>query len=80
MSGSPRSTTSSTAGAVSVVGDLAHLDQTRDVAEQVNRLGRMDAVIHNAGVYTGPDDPAGQRRRAVPAHRPDPPPDGGWST
>jgi NAD(P)-dependent dehydrogenase (short-subunit alcohol dehydrogenase family) len=40
-------------GAVPVVGDLADLDQTRDVAEQVNRLGRMDAVIHNAGVYTG---------------------------
>ena len=36
-----------------VVGDLADLDQTRDVAEQVNRLGRLDAVIHNAGVYTG---------------------------
>jgi NAD(P)-dependent dehydrogenase (short-subunit alcohol dehydrogenase family) len=40
-------------GAVPVVGDLADLDQTRHVAEQVNRLGRMDAVIHNAGVYTG---------------------------
>jgi len=41
-------------GADVVIGDLAHLDQTRDVAEQANRLGRMDAVIHNAGVYTGP--------------------------
>lgn len=30
------------------------LDETRRVAEQVNRLGQMDAVIHNAGVYTGP--------------------------
>jgi len=40
-------------GAVPVVGDLADLDQTRDVTVQVNRLGRMDAVIHNAGVYTG---------------------------
>jgi NAD(P)-dependent dehydrogenase (short-subunit alcohol dehydrogenase family) len=40
-------------GAVPVVGDLADLDRTRDVAEQVNRLGRMDAVVHNAGVYTG---------------------------
>ena len=40
-------------GAVPVVGDLADPDQTRDVAAQVNRLGRMDAVIHNAGVYTG---------------------------
>ncbi len=33
-----------------VVGDLASIAQTRDVAEQVNRLGRFDAVIHNAGV------------------------------
>lgn len=40
-------------GASAVVGDLADPDQTRDVAEQVNRLGLMDAVIHNAGVYTG---------------------------
>src|SRR3954464_2898988 len=40
-------------GAVPVVGDLADLDQTRDVAEQVNRIGRMDAVIHNAGVSSG---------------------------
>jgi NAD(P)-dependent dehydrogenase (short-subunit alcohol dehydrogenase family) len=41
-------------GAVPVTGDLADPDRTRDVAAQVNRLGRMDAVIHNAGVYTGP--------------------------
>lgn len=40
-------------GAVAVVGDLADLAQTRDVARQVNELGPMDAVIHNAGVYTG---------------------------
>ncbi len=33
-----------------VVGDLASIAQTRDVAEQVNKLGRFDAVIHNAGV------------------------------
>ena len=41
-------------GASGVVGDLADLDQTRGVAEQVNQLGHMDAVIHNAGVYSGP--------------------------
>ena len=41
-------------GAASVVGDLADADDTRGVAEQVNRLGRMDAVIHNAGVSSGP--------------------------
>jgi NAD(P)-dependent dehydrogenase (short-subunit alcohol dehydrogenase family) len=37
-----------------VVGDLSDPQQTRDVAGQVNDLGRMDAVIHNAGVMTGP--------------------------
>ena len=33
-----------------VVGDLASLEQTRSVAEQANRIGRHDAVIHNAGI------------------------------
>jgi NAD(P)-dependent dehydrogenase (short-subunit alcohol dehydrogenase family) len=33
-----------------VVGDLASLSETRGVAEQANRIGRCDAVIHNAGV------------------------------
>lgn len=42
-------------GASAVVGDLADLDQTRSVADQVNRLGPVDAVIHNAGVLSGPD-------------------------
>lgn len=37
-----------------LVGDLADLDATRDVAEQANALGRFDAVIHNAGVYQAP--------------------------
>jgi NAD(P)-dependent dehydrogenase (short-subunit alcohol dehydrogenase family) len=41
-------------GAAAVVGDLADLDETRGIAGQLNDLGRMDAVIHNAGVYTGP--------------------------
>jgi NAD(P)-dependent dehydrogenase (short-subunit alcohol dehydrogenase family) len=41
-------------GAAAVVGDLADAEQTRAVAAQVNDLGRMDAVIHNAGVYRGP--------------------------
>ncbi len=41
-------------GADVVTGDLADLEQTRGVAAQVNRLGRLDAVIHNAGVMTGP--------------------------
>jgi len=33
-----------------VVADLASIAQTRDLAEQVNRLGSFDAVIHNAGI------------------------------
>ncbi|MFN2466515.1 MAG: SDR family NAD(P)-dependent oxidoreductase [Gaiellaceae bacterium] len=41
-------------GAAGVVGDLSDPEQTRDVAAQVNRLGAMDAVIHNAGVMNGP--------------------------
>jgi len=41
-------------GATAIVGDLSDLEQTRGVARDVNRFGRMDAVIHNAGVYTGP--------------------------
>jgi NAD(P)-dependent dehydrogenase (short-subunit alcohol dehydrogenase family) len=43
-----------------VVGDLSSVRETRDVAEQVNAVGTMDAVIHNAGVYTTP------RRIATP--------------
>ena len=41
-------------GASAVVGDLSDVDETRSVAHQVNRLGRVDAVIHNAGVLRGP--------------------------
>jgi NAD(P)-dependent dehydrogenase (short-subunit alcohol dehydrogenase family) len=37
-----------------VVGDLASAVETRAIAEQVNRIGRMDAVIHNAGIYREP--------------------------
>src|ERR1700761_200978 len=33
-----------------VVGDLQSMAETRSVADQVNRLGRFDAVIHNAGI------------------------------
>ncbi|MDO5499771.1 MAG: SDR family NAD(P)-dependent oxidoreductase [Propionibacteriaceae bacterium] len=40
-------------GAYAVVGDLSDLAATRALAEQVNALGRMDAVIHNAGAGIG---------------------------
>jgi NAD(P)-dependent dehydrogenase (short-subunit alcohol dehydrogenase family) len=34
-----------------VIGDLGSAVETRGIADQVNRIGRMNAVIHNAGVY-----------------------------
>lgn len=34
-----------------VVGDLQSGAETKGIADQVNAVGRMDAVIHNAGVY-----------------------------
>jgi NAD(P)-dependent dehydrogenase (short-subunit alcohol dehydrogenase family) len=38
-----------------VIGNLASIAQTRQVADRVNRLGTFDAVIHNAGVgYSEP--------------------------
>jgi NAD(P)-dependent dehydrogenase (short-subunit alcohol dehydrogenase family) len=33
-----------------VIGDLTSIAQTRGVAEQANRLGTFDAIIHNAAV------------------------------
>lgn len=42
------------------VGDLRSAVDTRRIADQVNAIGRMDAVIHNAGVY------AQQSRGATP--------------
>ena len=33
-----------------VIGDLTSIAQTGGVADQVNRLGPFDAVIHNAGI------------------------------
>jgi NAD(P)-dependent dehydrogenase (short-subunit alcohol dehydrogenase family) len=42
-------------GAAAVVGDLSDPDETRRLAADVNDLGRMDAVIHNAGVYGSPE-------------------------
>ena len=33
-----------------MIGDLSSIEETRGIAEQVNRLGPFDAVIHNAGI------------------------------
>ncbi len=37
-----------------VVADLSDISQTKKLAEDINRLGAFDAVVHNAGLYTGP--------------------------
>jgi NAD(P)-dependent dehydrogenase (short-subunit alcohol dehydrogenase family) len=34
-----------------VTGDLSSAADTYGIAEQVNAIGRMDAVVHNAGIY-----------------------------
>lgn len=34
-----------------LVADLAKMEEVKQLAEEVNRLGSFDAVIHNAGVY-----------------------------
>ncbi|MDO5495954.1 MAG: SDR family oxidoreductase, partial [bacterium] len=44
-------------GAEVLVGDLGDLDEALALAEAANELGRMDVVIHNAGLgdgYAGP--------------------------
>jgi len=33
-----------------VAGDLASIEECRQIAVQINKLGKFDAVIHNAGV------------------------------
>jgi NAD(P)-dependent dehydrogenase (short-subunit alcohol dehydrogenase family) len=37
-----------------VIGDLSSAVETRAIADQVNAIGRMGAVIHNAGIYLEP--------------------------
>lgn len=34
-----------------LIADLSHVEETKQLAEQVNRIGNFDAIIHNAGVY-----------------------------
>ncbi len=34
-----------------LTADLSNMEETKQLAEHVNALGRFDAVIHNAGVY-----------------------------
>ena len=37
-----------------VTGDLSNIEETMNLAKEVNELGVFDAVIHNAGVYQAP--------------------------
>jgi NAD(P)-dependent dehydrogenase (short-subunit alcohol dehydrogenase family) len=37
-----------------VIGDLSSAAETREIADQVNKISRMDTVIHNAGVFLEP--------------------------
>ncbi|EXJ83071.1 hypothetical protein A1O1_06689 [Capronia coronata CBS 617.96] len=37
-----------------LVADLSDLSETKKFAEDVNKIGSFDAVIHNAGLYRGP--------------------------
>ena len=37
-----------------VIGDLRNAAEVHRIAEQVNAIGRMNAVIHNAGIYRAP--------------------------
>jgi NAD(P)-dependent dehydrogenase (short-subunit alcohol dehydrogenase family) len=37
-----------------VIGDLGSAVETRGIADQVNGIGRLDAVNHNAGIYLEP--------------------------
>src|SRR5947209_1734712 len=34
-----------------LIADLSNIDETKELAANVNALGNFDAVIHNAGVY-----------------------------
>jgi NAD(P)-dependent dehydrogenase (short-subunit alcohol dehydrogenase family) len=38
-----------------VAGDLRSAAGVRAFADQVSAIGRMDAIIHNAGIYTAPE-------------------------
>jgi NAD(P)-dependent dehydrogenase (short-subunit alcohol dehydrogenase family) len=38
------------------IGDLSKLDEVKRLADDVNRLGRFDAIIHNAGLYRASAD------------------------
>jgi len=51
-----------------VIGDLAESHEVTELAEQINRMGPFDAVIHNAGVgFTRRRDPNSRDQPSVTA-------------
>jgi len=40
-----------TPGATVLAGELSNIEETKKLAQEVNGMGTLDAVIHNAGVY-----------------------------
>ena len=48
-----------------VVGDLSSAVETRRVADQVNAIGPVDCVIHNAGIFSTPGRSATQDGHAT---------------
>jgi len=34
-----------------LIADLSNIEETKQLAQELNQLGRFDAIIHNAGVY-----------------------------
>ena len=35
-----------------LVADLSSIEQTKQLADKLNKMGKFDAIIHNAGVYS----------------------------
>jgi NAD(P)-dependent dehydrogenase (short-subunit alcohol dehydrogenase family) len=38
-----------------IIGDLSGIEETKNIALQVNELGNLNAIIHNAGIYNVPE-------------------------
>jgi NAD(P)-dependent dehydrogenase (short-subunit alcohol dehydrogenase family) len=36
-----------------LIADLSSFEETKRLAEEVNKLGKFDCVVHNAGLYRG---------------------------
>ena len=38
-----------------IIGDFSSIAETKNIAQQINELGKCNAIIHNAGIYQVPD-------------------------